>query len=408
MLRLSKQPAGFRRWLPVYIIAVLSVFLWGIGGITQRQQSTVTTDPLNPYRLEQWDDLPGWQTDRLSEALPALRESCTALTRGEPARPVGPDGLGGRVADWLSPCEALQAVADGDDDALRAWLTTYFNPHSVYGPEGPDGLFTGYYIPEVRGSLTRTGPYQTPVYSVPTDLITARLADFRRDGEGAIIGRVEGGRLVPHFNRSEINAGALEGQGLEILWVDDPIDLFFLEIQGSGIAVLPDGSRRGVGYAGKNGHAYFAIGRTLLEEGHLTREEISLQSIKAWLRANPDRAQEVMELNRSYVFFQLNEDVRARGALNVPLTPGRSLAVDRRHVPLGAPLWVDITHPTDDAEEARVQRLMAAQDVGGAVTGVVRGDMFWGYGEEAEALAGPMRSLGRYWLILPKGTAPEG
>lgn len=403
-LTLSSQPKGYRRWLPVYMIAILSVALWSIAAVTGGTPALLNPD--TSYYPETWDDLPGWAADDLSGAHQALSRSCTALTRGDPARPVGPDGLGGRVRDWQDPCAALAEVAPGDSDALRAWLQDWFEPFSVIDPqEGPEGLFTGYYIPQVRGSLTRQGPYQTPVYGVPDDLITANLSAFRREGEGQIIGRLEGRRLVPHYTRAEINAGSLAGRGLEVLWVDDPIDLFFLEIQGSGTALLPDGSRRGVGYAGKNGHAYYAIGRKLLEEEALSREEISLQSIKAWLRANPDRAQAVMELNQSFVFFTVSEDLDARGALNVPLTPRRSIAIDRRYIPLGAPLWVDIQHP--DPQQPRLQQLMVGQDVGGAVTGMVRGDVFWGYGDEAEALAGPMRSSGRYWLLLPKGTGSQ-
>jgi membrane-bound lytic murein transglycosylase A len=209
--------------------------------------------------------------------------------------------------------------------------------------------------------------------------------------------------LKPYETRQEIDAGRLSGRDLELLWVDDPLDAFFLHIQGSGRVRLADGETVRVGYAGQNGQPYVAIGRLLAERGALRRDEVSLQSIRDWLAAHPAEAAEVLAANPSYVFFRLLEGDGPIGAHGVALTPGRSLAVDPSFVPLGVPVWLDTTDPLDERRPLR--RLMMAQDTGGAIRGAIRGDVFWGAGEEAKARAGRMRSRGRYYLLLPRAAA---
>src|SRR6185295_10813052 len=230
------------------------------------------------------------------------------------------------------------------------------------------------------------------------------LGRFRADLKGKrIAGKVEDGALVPYFDRKAIDEGALAGRGLELVWVDDPVDAFFLEIQGSGRIVLPDGEQIRVGYAGQNGYVYSAIGRELLKRGVLTKEQLSMQSIREWLEANPDEGRDVMRTNASYVFFRELSEEGPVGSLGVVLTPERSLAVDPLFVPLGVPVWIDTTIPAGAPGGARpLQRLLVAQDTGGAINGPVRGDVFWGPGDEAAATAGSMRQPGRLWLLLPK------
>ncbi|MGH6913128.1 MAG: murein transglycosylase A, partial [Geminicoccales bacterium] len=224
-----------------------------------------------------------------------------------------------------------------------------------------------------------------------------------------ITGRIDGDQLVPYYARAEIDDGALAGRGLELVWVDDPIDKFFLQIQGSGQVRLDDGRLVRIGYAGQNGQPYRAIGRDLVEIGALTPDEVSLQSIRSWLQAHPEDATTIMDRNRSYVFFQeraeLDPNDGPLGTEGVSLTPGRSLAVDLRYLPLGAPVWLDTTAPWPEGE-APLRRLMVAQDSGGAIKGVVRGDVFWGAGARAEAIAGRMKSQGRYAVLLPRTLAP--
>jgi len=354
-----------------------------------------------------FQDLPGWQADRHAEILPVLARSCGRLVRQPAERKLGPDGAMGTVADWVAPCRALAAVPAGSDPAARAFLEEWFRPFLAGNHGDAEGLFTGYYEAELRGSRTRKGDYQTPLRRRPSDLVMVDLGEFRDGMKGErIAGRVVDGRLRPYEDRKAIEAGALKEPGLDLVWVDDPVDAFFLQIQGSGRVTLDDGSVMRVGYDGQNGHPYFAIGRELVARGALTKDEVSMQSIRAWLDANPDQAKGVLHMNPSYVFFRVLDGEGPIGAQSVPLTPGRSLAVDPRFVAYGTPLWLDAEDPLD--ARARVRRLMVAQDTGGAIRGPVRGDVFWGHGEEAELRAGKMKSKGRYWLLIPRTAAPVG
>jgi membrane-bound lytic murein transglycosylase A len=347
--------------------------------------------------------LPGWDEDRLSEALPALRRSCKALTKPPSDKPVGPGGLAGTVADWRGPCQAVDQVPEGDDGALRAALIAHFVPFQVTDGAEASGLFTGYYEAELKGSLTPAQGYDWPLYRRPDDLVSIDLKRFDADLSGRrILGRTEDGKLVPYHSRAQIDAGALAGRDLELLWVDDPVDAFFLHVQGSGQVTLPDGSARRVGFAGSNGLPFYAIGRALIDEGRVSRDKVSMQAIRDWLRANPDQAKAIMERNKRYIFFRLIEGEGPVGAQGVALTAGRSLAVDPRHLPLGAPLWLDTTWPASDRP---LRRLVVAQDTGSAIKGAIRGDFFWGFGEAALEQAGRMKQTGAYYLLLPKSVA---
>lgn len=350
-------------------------------------------------------DLPGWTADRQADALPALLKSCDRLVKQPADRPLGPNGQMGRIGDWAEACAALQRLPAGDHAAARRAIENLFQPWAAGDNGNEDGLFTGYYESALRGSLKRQGKYQTPLYKKPSDLVMVDLGEFRLNLKGErIAGRVVEGQLKPYADRKAIEAGALAGRNLELLYVDDPVDAFFLHIQGSGRVTLPDGSEFRVGYDGQNGHPYVAIGRELVARGELTKEEVSMQSIRAWLAAHPGQARGLMELNPSFVFFRKLEGEGPLGAQGVALTPGRSLAVDRSFIAYGVPLWLDAQDPLQAS--ARVRRLLVAQDTGGAIRGPVRGDVFWGHGPDAEKRAGLMKSPGRYWLLLPKGVTP--
>ena len=341
-------------------------------------------------------DLPGWAEDRHAEALPALRRSCAKPLRYPTEVEGGTERFGG-PGDWRSVCEEAARIEDG---AARAFFERRFRPFRVVGPDGDSGLITGYYEPELSGARQPSDAYPVPLYTRPKDLVTVRLSDFGGDfGDERLAGRVEGGRLKPYYDRAQIVDGALDGAGTEIVWVADPIAAFFLQIQGSGRIRLPGGEILRLGYAAANGRPYTAIGRVLVAEGALEREEVTLQSIRDWLRANPGEQRRVMDRNRSYVFFREVPGEGPVGTQGVPLTPGRSLAVDHRLMPLGAPLWIDTVDPLDPARPLR--RLAVAQDTGGAIRGAVRGDLFWGAGLDAEERAGRMKSPGRYYVLLP-------
>jgi membrane-bound lytic murein transglycosylase A len=347
-------------------------------------------------------DLGGWQRDGVAEAVPAFLKSCAALAKLADDTPLKPPGVAGMAGDWRRPCADAAALAPATDDTARRFFEAEFTPYALGDDGEPEGLFTGYFEPELRGARHRGGVYQTPLLRRPADLVMVDLGLFRPDWHGErIAGRVVDGRLTPFPDRAAIEDGALDAERLALLWVDDPVAAFFLQIQGSGRVRLPDGSMVLVGYDGQNGQAYVPIGRLLVERGALTRDEVSLETITAWLARHPGEAKALMERNPSYVFFR---EIKANGALGtegVVLTPGRSLAVDADFIPLGAPLWLDAEQEND-----RVRRLVVAQDTGGAIRGPVRGDVFWGFGAAAEAHAGGMRARGVYYVLLPRSVMP--
>lgn len=288
---------------------------------------------------------------------------------------------------------------------VRAFFERNFVPNQVSQANGSsEGLLTGYYVPDLKGSLTASADYPYPLYRSPDDLLIIDLSDVYPDlGNYRLRGRVEGNRVIPYWNRSDIDSLARPLAGQELLWVADPVELFFLHIQGSGRVLLDDGERVMVGYADQNGHPYRSIGKYLIDRGAMTRDQMSMQNIRAWVRNNPSEIGPVLNQNPSYVFFrELAADVQSPpGALGVPLTPGRSLAVDRRYIPLGAPVFVETTWPNSDQP---LQRLMMAQDTGGAIKGRIRGDFFWGMGDQAGEQAGRMKQPARFWVLLPRLT----
>ena len=354
-------------------------------------------------------DLPGWSEDPMAPALAAFRRSCGRLAKLPAETPLGGSGFAGTAGDWQAACAAAERVPAGNDAAVRSYFETWFLPLAARAEGGEGGgLFTGYYEPLLQGSREKTERYRFPLYARPPELVSVDLGTFREDLKGRrLAGRVEDGKLVPYAGREEIEQGELAGRDLELVWVDDPVDAFFLQIQGSGRVRLPDGGEMRVGYAGENGHPYFAIGRELVTRGALRKEEVSMQSIRRWLEENPEEAPGVLATNASYVFFQEIKGEGPLGAEGLPITPGRSLAVDRKHWPMGVPLWLDTQAPAaqEGQPDRPLRRLMIAQDTGGAIRGPIRGDVFWGAGDEAAEIAGRMKHPGRLWVLVPKEIA---
>jgi membrane-bound lytic murein transglycosylase A len=353
-------------------------------------------------------DLPGWTSDDTG-AVPALMAACRRIAAQPAETRVGPGGLAGSVRDWLGPCREAELLQRGNGAVLRSYVQKWFRPYEVSNGGHADGTFTGYYEAELRGSRSRDARYATPIYARPDDLVAVDLGDFREELDGqVVVGHLVDGKLVPYLTRAEIDDGALGGRGLELLWVDDPVDAFFLHIQGSGRDLMTDGRVVQVGYAANNGYPFLGNARTLIDSGELAPEDASMQAVRAWLRSHPRDARALMQRNRRYIFFQELDGEGPIGALGVALTPERSLAVDPAYIPLGAPLWLDTTWPAGTPEAGRpLRRLMVAQDVGGAIKGAVRGDVYWGSGEAALAVAGGMKQKGRYYLLLPKTVAPK-
>lgn len=371
-----------------------------------QSEEPAAPEPAVRYTPAPVTELPGWSADAVSAALPAWRHSCRRIAAREPDSALGPSdaGIAGTAGDWQAVCAGLLALPEGDDAALRDFIAQNFVALHVDGGPEETGLFTGYYEPEIEVAREQSDTYAEPIYALPRDHVTVRLGDFDPALKGkAVVGRVEGRSLVPYRKRGEIDAGAIADQAEVLFWARDPLDVFILQVQGSGVAVLPDGTRERIGFAGHNGHAYGSLGRHLIAAGELDPGRAGWEDIRAWLEAHPDKARDALAVNARYIFFRPLDGEGPMGAAGVPLTAKRSLAVDTAYVPLNVPVWLDIEHP-DGA--TRLQRLMLAQDVGSAIKGVVRGDFYWGTGAAALAEAGRMKSKGRYWILVPKSVVP--
>lgn len=345
------------------------------------------------FMVSKWEMLPDWYAQDLTASWPALQQSCKALR----LKPV-----------WLPICAAADKVNKDDVMAQRAFYQTWFTPYQVFNPDGTDtGLITGYYEPLLKGSRTRSKRFAYPIYAPPDDMLDVDMGDLYPQFRGQRVrARLKGKVVVPYFNRAEIDAGldhALKGR--ELFWVEDPIDLFFLQIQGSGRIELEDGTRVKIGYADQNGHPYASVGKKLIDMGELKPEEASMQGIKNWAEKNPDRLFVLLGQNPSYVFFrELPDSISGPvGALGVPLTDEYSIAVDPRTIPLGMPVFLSTTQPNSMAP---LNRLMFAQDTGGAIKGAVRADFFWGFGDYAAVRAGSMKQSGKMWVLFPHGAEP--
>lgn len=341
-----------------------------------------------------WDDLPGWKDDDLSAAWAPFLASC----RGMASRPHGPA--------WKRVCELAREVDATSTRAVRGFFEQHLRPYAVQTADGASsGMFTGYYEPLLRGSRQRIKGFEQPVRAVPDDLLTIDLSSvFPELKDKRVRGRLEGNKVVPYWTRADLVRRGEQVPGKTLLYVDDAVELFFLQVQGSGRVQLTDGSTVRVNYADQNGHPYQSIGKVLVERGELKLEEASMQGIQAWARANPARLDELLNTNPSYVFFREmpNSKDGPIGALGVPLTPERSLAIDPRSIPLGAPVFLATTRPNSNQP---LNRLMIAQDTGGAIKGAVRGDFFWGFGKAAGEQAGRMKQSGRFWVLLPPEAA---
>ena len=381
---------SLRRTAGAVIAATL--LLAGCRTVPEREVPVVAAEPELRFEAVGWDALPGWQQDRVSEAWPALLASCRT-----PRMAVA----------WQAFCAEAAALAPQAAAAQRALIEARLRAWRIVTYEGAakrldDGLITGYYEPYLKGSRRRSGAYQWPLHGVPEDLVTVDLAEVYPALQGVRVrGKLQGRRVVPYPDRAQL-AAAKTPAGKELLWVDSAIDAFFLEIQGSGRVRLDDGSTVRMAFADVNGRPYRAIGRYLVDQGEMTVEQATAPALREWLLQHPERQQEVFNQNPSVVFFREEKIADPaqgpRGALGVPLTPGRSVAIDPRWLPLGAPLYLSTTDPLSAAP---LQRMVLAQDTGGAIRGAIRADLFWGWNDPAAEAAGRMRAQGSLWLLWP-------
>ncbi len=371
-------------------------------------QTAIKGDDTSPLVLKpaSFSQLEGWGAEDFKGFMNAYKTSCARILKRSPSEKFSSEAAFGTYGDWQGPCREGATVDAGNASSVREFLERNFKVVGANSGSNAQGLFTGYYESTLKGSRTRGGAYQHALLGRPDDLVMVELGDFREELKGQrIAGRIQDGKLKPYENRAAIVSGKLPAsQYKPLVWLDDPKDAFFVQVQGSGIVHLDDGSIMRVGYAAQNGHPYYAIGRELVKRGIYKKEDVSMDSIRNWMLQNPDKADELMNTNPSYVFFtEMKDDgtgAGPQGGEGVKLTPGRSLAIDRSKLPYGFPVYL----VADYADEAGkpIRKLMMAQDTGGAIRGAVRGDYFWGAGAAAEAKAGPMKAQGHYFFLIPK------
>jgi len=384
--------------VPAWVALACSILLAGCATTPSTCPPPPPPAPHTVYQPVSWSDLTGWNRDQMRDAWPAFVESCTAA---------------GHRERWQAVCAAARNADPATSEQVRAFFERYFEPFAIVKQVGsqadPVGLVTGYFEPLLYGTRMPSQHFDTPLYAPPPDLLTVDLGSEYPELRGKRVrARLEGRRVVPYYSRADLARDpALKDDA--IVWVDDALSAFFLEVQGSGRVRLPTGETIRLHYADQNGYPYRSIGQYLVDHGELKRGEATVPAIRQWALAHPDRVQELLDADPSVVFFREeplgDPALGPKGALGVPLTPGRSVAVDRSAIPLGAPVFLATTFPDSDVE---LNKLVFAQDTGGAIHGSVRADYFWGIGEQAATQAGEMRQPGRMWLIWPKGEPLPG
>lgn len=360
--------------MKLFTLIILTILLFL--GCSKTPKTMFKALPKTHLLESSFDELPNWNDENYDEALENFLNSCNTKQTKD---------------IYPSLCQEAKSVV-----GAKEFIQHKFSPYEIYEEDGKnEGLLTGYYEPELNGSLTKTIKYKYPIYRTPKDLIIVDLSSIYPDLKNyRLRGKIQGNKLVPYFTREESSSNNIQAD--VICYTDSKIDLFFLEIQGSGRVKLENNETIFIGYDNQNGHKYRAIGRYLVKIGALDLDSVSLQSIRAWLKVNPQRVDEVLNYNKSVVYF-MQRDKPATGSLGLPLTASRSIAVDRRYVPLGSMLYLSA-----QVKDKSVNKIVLAQDTGGAIKGAIRADLFLGYGEEAMNIAGKLKSPLKLWILLPK------
>ncbi|HHF7365654.1 TPA: MltA domain-containing protein [Legionella bozemanae] len=326
-----------------------------------------------------FEELPGWDTADVKKSLSAFQKSCETFLKQPPSHTIRTQHIKLKARDWHPACKAALALDSVSEDSAKAFFEKWFRPIEFAQKKPVHGLFTGYYMPKIKGNLTKSTKYNTPIYGLPK------------------------GKYSTSYTREQIDNGALKKKAPVIAWIHSPAERLFLEIEGSGVIQLPNGENIYLGYAGENGAPYTSIAKVMINKGIMTRHNASKAAIIRYLEEHPEKAKAIIQKNKSFVFFEDLGEPMALGAQGMALTPGYSLAVDKKWIPLGAPLWLDTKRPDkNQANEKQFQRLMIAQDTGGAIRGFMRGDIYWGSGKLATFLGEHMKNEGHYWLLLPK------
>jgi membrane-bound lytic murein transglycosylase A len=394
--RFDEEPDHGLRWcrLSLVALAAIGAACTSLPPPPPRPASELTRTILTPVAFA---ELPGWLDDPVAEAWAAFLTGCRVLVEQSTTSAI-----------WREPCNAATTFDAHDSIAVRAFFERYFSAYRAVAPDGTDtGLVTGYYEPLLDGSRTASERYRYPLFAPPDDLLTVDLGALYPELNGKRVrGRLDGRRVVPYWSRADIEGGRAPVAGKELVFVDDPVEAFFLQIQGSGRIRLAEGGVMRIGYADQNGHPFRSIARILLERGAIDPGQATLQGLKAWAHEHPQEVTSLLNENPSYVFFREvipNPSALVDGpigTLAVPLAAGRTIAVDVRSIPLGAPVFLATTWPLSNRP---LNRLVFAQDTGGAIRGPLRVDFFWGFGEEAAHEAGRTKQPGRLWVLWPKG-----
>lgn len=390
------------RYKSLYILLAALVVLGGSAALWY----TFAPKPSRELQViaTSFSTLPGWQSTQALASLRTFQLSCRYVLKQNPSRSMGNRWFELQAKDWQPVCEAATALNTESEDVAKQFFETWFQPMEFIKTQAITGLFTGYYLPAIPASLTKSAEYSVPIYGVPSNLIQINLNDFDpKLPARQLTGRLKNKSMLPFYSREEIDQGAIAETAPVIAYVSNPIDRLLIEIQGSAILNFTDGTQISIGYAAQNGLPYTAIGRVLIERHRLPANKVTIQSIRAYLETHPKEKADIIHKNRSFVFFQILKKKGAFGTQGTQLTQGYSLAVDPEWVPLGAPVWLSTSYPDPHSDAQHpLHRLMIAQDTGGAIRGTVRGDVYWGNGNDAAAIAGKMKSTGRYWLLVPK------
>jgi membrane-bound lytic murein transglycosylase A len=389
-----------------FILLLFSAALYSLVNVKQPKPTTIISET-NLFEEVDFNNLDGWNEDNHLDALTSFRRSCEKIKGYDDESDFKGFGKG---IDWKRVCHKALNTDYFSSNEAKNYFETNFIPVRIKTEE--KGLFTGYYAPLYKGAARQSDQFNIPLYGTPDDLQYLNLGQFDLSLKGkSIVGKVNNGQFIPYDDRKEIDQGLLNNRDLELVWVENLEDAFFLHIQGSGFIELDNGEKIHLGYSAKNGRPYRAIGQYLIQSGDIKREDMSMQAILKWIKDNPDKAQSLMWKNPSYVFFQVRKSAEPIGSLGVGLTAGRSLAIDPEFIPLGMPIWL-VTDRVEDNNgqnsdqdpiiSAHLRRLVVAQDTGGAIKGKVRGDVYWGIGDDAALIAGPMKDIGTYYLLVPK------
>lgn len=402
------------RWvLPLAIILIiLSSLLWIL---LKPSHKIPHKPPKKPepvlLRAVNFEKIPGWNiTHNYRASLKTFQQSCQIFSKQAPSTVIGTALIPLTVQDMQKSCQAALKLTNNNlsNQQAKHFFEHWFTAVIPYQKKAIEGLFTGYYMPLLLGSLVKTDQFNIPIYGVPDNLLSIELGLFNRSWEGKhLMARIEGQKVLPYFTRKQINQGAIKNHAPVLAWTTSAIERLNLEIQGSGVVRLSHGEPIYLGYAAANGAPYIPIGRVMINKGIFTRDTASMPAIRAYLKAHPEEVDPIINENKSFVFFKRLKEKIALGAQGIGLTPGYSLAVDPRWIPLGLPIWLSTTHPDPrQTSHQPLNRLMIAQDTGGAIRGVVRGDIYWGEGKRAESIAGNMRNKGYYWILVPKQIWP--